>query len=110
MKSEERKSRLVVEETVRDGKERIALNFEGTMEKYSVFVASVISSYRSSMVKAFGLDIIEVVNESLKDFIDLEGTHDEVKKFPEKVFSRLKDSGDIDVKAVLERLLRNLLQ
>ena len=109
MKSEERKARLVVEESVRDGKEDVKVSFEGTIERYSAFVASVITSYRATIVKEFGPDTKKIVNESLKDFIDLEGTNKEVMEFPEKVYFRLKESGDLDVKTALESLLLNLL-
>ena len=109
MKSEERKARLVVEESVRDGKEGVKVSFEGTIERYSAFVASVITSYRDALVQNYGPDVKKVVNESLKDFIDLEGTNKEVMEFPEKVYFRLKESGDLDVKTALESLLLNLL-
>ena len=107
MKSEERKARLVVEESVRDGKEGVKVSFEGTIERYSAFVASVITSYRATIVKEFGPDTKKIVNESLKDFIDLEGTNNEIMEFPAKVYSRLKDA-DLDFKTMLERLLLNL--
>ena len=108
MKGEERKARLVVEESARDGKEGVKVSFEGTIERYSAFVASVITSYRDAMAQKYGPDVKKVVNESLKDFIDLEGTSNEVMEFPEKVYSRLKDA-DLDFKTMLERLLLNLL-
>ena len=108
MKGEERKARLVVEESARDGKEGVKVSFEGTIERYSAFVASVITSYRDAMVQKYGPDVKKVVNESLKDFIELEGTGNEVMEFPEKVYSRLKDA-DLDFKTMLERLLLDLL-
>ena len=108
MKGEERKARLVVEESARDGKEGVKVSFEGTIERYSAFVASVITSYRDAMVQKYGSDVKKVVNESLKDFIELEGTGNEVMEFPEKVYSRLKDA-DLDFKTMLERLLLDLL-
>lgn len=108
MKGEERKARLVVEESARDGKEGVKVSFEGTIERYSTFVASVITSYRDAMVQKYGPDVKKVVNESLKDFIELEGTGNEVMEFPEKVYSRLKDA-DLDFKTMLERLLLDLL-
>ena len=107
MKGEERKARLVVEESARDGKEGVKVSFEGTIERYSAFVASVITSYRATIVKEFGPDTKKIVNESLKDFIDLEGTNNEIMEFPAKVYSRLKDA-DLDFKTMLERLLLNL--
>lgn len=107
MKSEERKARLVVEESARDGKEGVKVSFEGTIERYSAFVASVITSYRATIVKEFGPDTKKIVNESLKDFIDLEGTNNEIMEFPAKVYSRLKDA-DLDFKTMLERLLLDL--
>ena len=108
MKGEERKARLVVEESARDGKEGVKVSFEGTIERYSAFVASVITSYRDAMVQNYGPDTKKIVNECLKDFIDLEGTGNEVMEFPEKVYSRLKDA-DLDFKTMLERLLLDLL-
>lgn len=108
MKGEERKARLVVEESVRDGKNGVTVRFEGTIEKYSAFIASVITSYRDAIVQNYGPDTKKIVNESLKDFIDLEGTYNEVMEFPEKVYSRLKDA-DLDFKTMLERLLLDLL-
>ena len=108
MKGEERKARLVVEESARDGKEGVKVSFEGTIERYSAFVASVITSYRDAMVQKYGPDVKKVVNESLKDFIEREGTGNEVMEFPEKVYSRLKDA-DLDFKTMLERLLLDLL-
>ena len=108
MKGEERKARLVVEESARDGKEGVKVSFKGTIERYSAFVASVITSYRDAMVQKYGPDVKKVVNESLKDFIELEGTGNEVMEFPEKVYSRLKDA-DLDFKTMLERLLLDLL-
>ena len=108
MKSEERKARLVVEESVRDGKEGVKVSFEGTIERYSAFIASVITNYRDALVQNYGPDVKKVVNESLKDFIDLEGTNNEIMEFPAKVYSRLKDA-DLDFKTMLERLLLNLL-
>lgn len=108
MKGEERKARLVVEESARDGKEGVKVSFEGTIERYSAFVASVITSYRDAMVQKYGPDVKKVVNESLKDFIELEGTGNEVMEFSEKVYSRLKDA-DLDFKTMLERLLLDLL-
>ncbi len=108
MKGEERKARLVVEESARDGKEGVKVSFEGTVERYSAFVASVITSYRDAMVQKYGPDVKKVVNESLKDFVELEGTGNEVMEFPAKVYSRLKDA-DLDFKTMLERLLLNLL-
>lgn len=108
MKSEERKSRLVVEESARDGKKGVIVHFEGTTERYSAFIASVITSYRDAIVEKFGPDTKKIVNESLKDFIDLEGTNNEVMEFPAKVYSRLKDA-DLDFKTMLERLLLDLL-
>ena len=109
MKGEERKARLVVEESARDGKEGVKVSFEGTIERYSAFVASVITSYRDAMVQKYGPDVKKVVNESLKDFIELEGTGNEVMEFSEKVYSRLKDA-DLDFKTMLERLLLDLLE
>lgn len=108
MKSEERKARLVVEEVTRGGKKGVTVHFEGTIERYSAFIALVITNYRDAMVQNYGPDVKKVVNESLKDFIDLEGTSNEVMEFPEKVYSRLKDA-DLDFKTMLERLLLNLL-
>ena len=109
MKGEERKARLVVEESARDGKEGVKVSFEGTIERYSAFVASVITSYRDAMVQKYGPDVKKVVNESLKDFIELEGTGNEVMEFPEKVYSRLKDA-DLDIGAMMRRLLLDLLE
>ena len=109
MKGEERKARLVVEESVRDGKEDVKVSFEGTIERYSAFVASVITSYRDAMVQKYGPDVKKVVNESLKDFIELEGTGNEVMEFPAKVYSRLKDA-DLDIGAMMRRLLLDLLE
>ena len=109
MKGEERKARLVVEESARDGKEGVKVSFEGTIERYSAFVASVITSYRDAMVQKYGPDVKKVVNESLKDFIDLEGTDNEVMEFPAKVYSRLKDA-DLDIGAMMRRLLLDLLE
>ena len=108
MKGEERKARLVVEESARDGKEGVKVSFEGTIERYSAFVASVITSYREAMVQKYGPDVKKVVNESLKDFIELEGTGNEVMEFPAKVYSRLKDA-DLDIGAMMRRLLLDLL-
>ena len=108
MKGEERKARLVVEESARDGKEGVKVSFEGTIERYSAFVASVITSYRDAMVQKYGPDVKKVVNESLKDFIELEGTGNEVMEFPAKVYSRLKDA-DLDIGAMMRRLLLDLL-
>ncbi len=109
MKGEERKARLVVEESARDGKEGVKVSFEGTIERYSAFVASVITSYRDAMVQKYGPDVKKVVNESLKDFIELEGTGNEVMEFPAKVYSRLKDA-DLDIGAMMRRLLLDLLE
>ena len=109
MKGEERKARLVVEESARDGKEGVEVSFEGTIERYSAFVASVITSYRDAMVQKYGPDVKKVVNESLKDFIELEGTGNEVMEFPAKVYSRLKDA-DLDIGAMMRRLLLDLLE
>ena len=109
MKGEERKARLVVEESARDGKEGVKVSFEGTIERYSAFVASVITSYRDAMVQKYGSDVKKVVNESLKDFIELEGTGNEVMEFPAKVYSRLKDA-DLDIGAMMRRLLLDLLE
>ena len=109
MKGEERKARLVVEESARDGKEGVKVSFEGTIERYSAFVASVITSYRDAMVQKYGPDVKKVVNESLKDFIELEGTGNEVMEFPAKVYSRLKEA-DLDIGAMMRRLLLDLLE
>ena len=109
MKGEERRARLVVEESARDGKEGVKVSFEGTIERYSAFVASVITSYRDAMVQKYGPDVKKVVNESLKDFIELEGTGNEVMEFPAKVYSRLKDA-DLDIGAMMRRLLLDLLE
>ena len=109
MKGEERKARLVVEESARDGKEGVKVSFEGTIERYSAFVASVITSYRDAMVQKYGPDVKKVVNEFLKDFIKLEGTGNEVMEFPAKVYSRLKDA-DLDIGAMMRRLLLDLLE
>ena len=109
MKGEERKARLVVEESARDGKEGVKVSFEGTIERYSAFVASVIISYRDEMAQKYGPDVKKVVNESLKDFIELEGTGNEVMEFPAKVYSRLKDA-DLDIGAMMRRLLLDLLE
>lgn len=109
MKGEERKARLVVEESVRDGKKGVKVRFEGTIERYSAFVASVITSYRNAIMQNYGPDAKKAVNESLKDFIDLEGTDNEVMEFPAKVYSRLKDA-DLDIGAMMRRLLLSLLE
>ena len=109
MKGEERKARLVVEESARDGKEGVKVSFEGTIERYSAFVASVITSYRDAIVQKYGPDVKKVVNESLKDFIELEGTGNEVMEFPAKVYSRLKDA-DLDIGEMMRRLLLDLLE
>ena len=60
------------------------------------------------MVQKYGPDVKKVVNESLKDFIELEGTGNEVMEFPAKVYSRQKDA-DLDFKTMLERILLDLL-
>ena len=109
MKGEERKARLVVEESARDGKEGVKVSFEGTLDRYSAFIAVAISNYRDAIVKSYGPDAKKVVNESLKELVDLEGTDDELKEFSAKVFSKLKDIDDLDYEAMLERLLLRLL-
>lgn len=107
MKVEERKSRLVVEENDKNG---VTVRFEGTLDRYSAFIAVAISNYRNAIVKSYGPDAKKVVNESLKELVDLEGTDDELKEFSAKVFSKLKDIDDLDYGAMLERLLLGLLK
>ena len=106
MKGEERKARLVVEENDKNG---VTVRFEGTLDRYSAFIAVAISNYRDAIVKSYGPDTKKIVNECLKDFIDLEGTDDELKEFSAKVFSKLKDIDDLDYEAMLEKLLLRLL-
>lgn len=106
MKGEERKARLVVEES---GKNGLTVRFEGSLERYSAFIATAITNYRDAVAESFGTDAKEKVNESLKEFIDLEGTDDELREFPAKVYSKLKDVVS-DYGAMLARLLLGLLE
>ena len=114
MKSEEKKSRLVVEESVKNGEDKVAVHFEGTMDKYSTFIAAVIVNYRNTVLKNFGSlysnkEVNEALNEALKEFIDLDGTDKDVFDFSSKVFLRL-DNIKVDRGEILTKLLIGLLE